>query len=59
MNFAFDEIVEFGFVDVSESVEAGTADYLFFESLVEIGSFFGSDQDINAIDFIKGVKKFL
>jgi hypothetical protein len=43
---------------VSDSVETSATDDLFFESLVEIESFFASDKNVDDFDVGEGEKEF-
>jgi hypothetical protein len=43
---------------VSDSIETSATDDLFFESLVEIESFFASDENVDDFDVGEGVKEF-
>jgi hypothetical protein len=43
---------------VSDSIETSATDDLFFESLVEIESFFASDENVDDFDVGEGEKEF-
>ena len=44
---------------ISESIEASTTDYLFYESLLEIGALFVTDEDVYFVEGGEGVEEFL
>lgn len=53
------ELIEFPLVDTSQSIKAGTADYLLLESFAEVGALFVPNQDVDLVDCAEGVQEFL
>jgi hypothetical protein len=48
-HFLLDEVVKLGAVLQAESVEAGTADDLLLEALVQAGTLLPADEHVNAV----------
>lgn len=59
LNFVFDELIEFALVDCTQSVEAGTADDLFFEPLEQTWPFFTSDEDVELVYCANWIEELL
>jgi hypothetical protein len=50
LDFVFDKLIKFALMDCTQSIEAGTADDLFFEPLEKAGPFFTSDEDVELVN---------
>jgi len=57
--FFFDELIKAVTVLVSDSVEACTADHLFFESFIKIETFLASDENVDDLDLRERKEEFL